>query len=915
MIGRCFSQGNIGASIQGTAQDPSGLPVSNVPVSVTEVQTRQVRMAVTGARGDFQIASLPVGTYDLQVQQPGFAPYVRPGITLSLGQTLQIRVELVPAQVSTQVTVNSATPALDPSQTSFTSLIDQEFIEESPVRTRNALDFVLLAPGVAAASPISEGSSSAYATSGFTFGGLRPRSNSISLDGFSNNDQFSGASRTELSPEIVKEFQIVNNGLSAQYGGSSGGSVNVVTRGGANDQHGDAFLFAQNDLFNARTPLENDTAKPSLSRYRWGVSNGGALRRDQTFYYGAFEQEHQRGQGDSAIHPTMAAAVNQILAAGAFPRLGVRTINPDFYPVARVETEASGRIDHQINPNELLMVRYAFLNNREAGDAFHSNGLIDPSGSGSSFVRDHSVAATWTSIPSPHTVNEAGFQYVARNVALRTNDSTGPGISITGMLDFGRPYAGNDRRSEQQVEAHDVLSWSLGSHLLKSGLVVNHTALVSEAPDGFGGIYLFNSLVDFAAGQPSFFLQSFGNPRTAYGVTSYGGFLQDHWALTRRVTVEAGVRYDYEQIPPQFQQDKDNFSPRIELAYTPASGWVLRTGFGIFFDRYVLANLNRGLELDGRQAFQQVANAALATSLFQGAQGGSLMPSIYRADPHLATSYSEQASFGIEHQIASHTTADLNYQFVRGVKLSRTRNVNLVPQSVGSPSFGAARLEPQWNDVYQLENSASSTYHGLTASLHRQLANEIEFSANYTWSKAIDDASDFEEQPQDPYHLRAERALSRYHQEHRFVASGLFDLPWGDEDDPHPDLLMSKLLSHIELAPILTASSAHPVNPLISTDANGSQAFPLAVRPAGFGRNTLWVPGNITLDFRMVKYFPVGEHGRLDLVVDAFNLLNRTNITQINPWFGTGRQALPTFAHPVEAASARQFQFSLDFEF
>jgi outer membrane receptor protein involved in Fe transport len=386
--------------------------------------------------------------------------------------------------------------------------------------------------------------------------------------------------------------------------------------------------------------------------------------------------------------------------------------------------------------------------------------------------------------------------------------------------------------------------------------------------------------------------------------------------------VEAGVRYDYEQIPPQFQQDKDNFSPRIGLAYTPASGWVLRTGFGIFFDRYVLANLNRGLELDGRQAFQQVANAALATSLFQGAQGGSLMapttfllPSIYRADPHLATSYSEQASFGIEHQIASHTTADLNYQFVRGVKLSRTRNVNLVPQSVGSPSFGAARWEPQWNDVYQLENSASSTYHGLTASLHRQLANEIEFSANYTWSKAIDDASDFEEQPQDPYHLRAERALSRYHQEHRFVASGLFDLPWGDEDDPHPDLLMSKLLSHIELAPILTASSAHPVNPLISTDANGSQAFPLAVRPAGFGRNTLWVPGNITLDFRMVKYFPVGEHGRLDLVVDAFNLLNRTNITQINPWFGTGRQALPTFAHPVEAASARQFQFSLDFEF
>lgn len=110
---------------------------------------------------------------------------------------------------------------------------------------------------------------------------------------------------------------------------------------------------------------------------------------------------------------------------------------------------------------------------------------------------------------------------MARNVVLRTNDSTGPSISITGLLDFGRPYAGNDRRSEQQIEAHNVLSWSLGSHLLKSGLAVNHTTLISEAPDGFGGIYLFNSLADFAAGQPSFFLQNFGNPRTAYGVTSY----------------------------------------------------------------------------------------------------------------------------------------------------------------------------------------------------------------------------------------------------------------------------------------------------------------------------------------------------------------------------------------------------------
>src|SRR6516164_2467247 len=175
-----------------------------------------------------------------------------------------------------EATVTAEPLTLDASQTSVISSIDQERIEELPVRSRNYLEFVLLAPGVSSSPTANNsGGSTPLAGSGFTFGGLRTQSNNILIDGLDNNDEFTGSSRTELSPEIVQEFQAVNNGLSAESGGASGGSINVITRAGTNIIHGDAFLFAQDSAFDAREPFENQPEKPSLRRFRAGVALGG----------------------------------------------------------------------------------------------------------------------------------------------------------------------------------------------------------------------------------------------------------------------------------------------------------------------------------------------------------------------------------------------------------------------------------------------------------------------------------------------------------------------------------------------------------------------------------------------------------------------------------------------------------------
>src|SRR5262249_45100670 len=282
-------------------------------------------------------------------------------------------------------------------------------------------------------------------------------------------------------------------------------------------------------------------------------------------------------------------------------------------------------------------------------------------------------------------------------------------------------------------------------------------------------------------------------------------------------------------------------------------------------------------------------------------------------------------------------TAAVTYLYASGRNLPRTVNVNLppptiltaanaeslgveapTPQQLGRPVFGLERLNPAWDAIFELQPTAASTYHGLTVSLNRRLANDVEWSGAYTWAHARDSASEFDEQPQNPHALADEWADSRYDQRHRLVASALFDLPIGDEDDRQPGRAQSAwilALSHIELAPMLTVGTGTPANVVTGGDDNRSRAFPFTSRPLGMSRNAARLPASATLDLRMIKFFNVKPHGKLDVVVEAFNILNRTNVSQINAVYGPVLTPAAAVGRPIEAGSARQIQFALDFEF
>lgn len=941
-------------TLTGIVRDAAGSAIPGATIALRNLATNQTRVVVSGSDGSYRATGLAVGDYEIRAQATGFGKYLNPHVTIALGRSANLDVALAAGDVTAQVTVIDAPPILDVTQTAVTTSIDPERIEELPINSRNYLEFTLLAPGVAPSNSQagSGGANAAHssgaplADSGFTFGGLRPRSNSISIDGLDNTDETTGAARVALSPEIVREFQIINNGQSAEFGGAAGGAINVVTRVGQNEFHGDAFTFFQNDRFNAREPYSDPAPALRLRFHRIqpGAALGGPLKRDRLFFYIAAEQEHLSADDEAEIDRASLIRINNLLAAGFAPRLGVRSLTSARFPIGADETEAAAKLTYIPGSRHTLNFRFAFTNARARAEAFNTDVLTDRSARGSAYTKDYQLTASAISVLSSTSVNDLGFQTSTRRVVTRAGDTTGPGIEIAGVARFGRPYNADGARREHRWQIVDNVSNSRGPMEWKAGATINHVSLNNDARDGFGGIFVFRTLDDFAAGRPALWRQAFGTSQTEFGVTSFGGFIQNQWRPVTDLTLNLGARYDYERLPASVKSDRNNISPRVGLAWSPDKAWVLRGSFGLYSDRLPLAFLNPALQKNGLNSLEQIAFDSSAIGVFAGMGGGrapvpvtGIAPSIFRVDPQLATPYSMQANAGVEHAFTGDVTLRAEYLFTRGVNLPRTRNINLLPpvnltianasglgfttptpQQLGRPVFGSGRLNPAFNAIYQLEDSAHSTYHGLTVALNKRLSHEFELLGSYTLSKTRDDASDFDEQPQNPYDLLAERALSRQDVRHRFVLSSLFDLPFGEEEEAtsgkQQDSLLGTLAGHVEVAPILTLSSGRPVDPLTGADEEHSGAFPLVSRPFGFARNSLKTPRFVNLDIRVLKYFPFSGK-RLDLVVESFNVFNHPNVLATNAAFGSSLTPLSSFNAPTAFTAPRQLRFSMDFEF
>ncbi len=884
--------------------DSSGGGVAGASIVLRQLSSSAVRNLVTGDAGRFQVSGLPIGDYSLRVEKSGFNPVNVEALTISVGQTVTQRITLPLGSVTERLEVQEQADALQTSATTANVAVGGERIEEAPAQNRNYLNFVLATPAVSASAGSSTSRSMAGVRnpandSGFVFNGLRGRNNSIAIDGVDNRDETTGGNRVAVGLEMIQEFRVSGTSVSAEFGGAAGGLVNVVTHTGQNIWHGDATFFLQNENLNARNSEVETGGRPMVRKYQPGTSAGGPIKRDRTFFFFAFEQSWENGQEWSDAPRRNVDAINSALAGTAFSAASVRSLLPGIYASGETDTEFSIKGTHLLDPGNTLTARYAFSRGNVRHDVQSGDNFTDLSARGSSLIVDHSLVLGWSSTLSPTMINDLRVQWSQRTAELTPN-AAGPMYEIPGIVTFGESDRLDQQRTEQHAEVVETFQWTAGKHLFSVGSSVHGVFLDSRLADRFHGIYIFPTLGDFFAGQPDVAIQAFGNPRTSISTVPVGFWFQDHWQLASGLSLEAGLRYDRQWLPSAIPETNRNAAPRLGVAWHPGgtSNWVFRAGAGLFYDRYPLGFLNEAIQQDGIHGFEQYLIGAQAIQAFRVSRGGSLVaplagvvPSVYRAAPGFLSTYSRKVTAGVERKLDRDTTLTAEYSNVRGIHLPRTRNAALT-------------IPPQ----YDLEQTASSAYQGLALALNRRLTKELTYLISYNLSRTHDDASDYDEQPLNPQNLRQDWALSRQHQEHRITASGLVDLPVEDLKSA-PDWLREGF-DGITLAPLFTWGSGRPLNPLLTTDAYQTGAYPISARPPGFGRNSLFTPRTVSVDLRLMKTIPVQQNrARVQFGLEAFNLMNHTNRLRVSPYFTNTLGAL------VEAQNPRQVQIMFQFEY
>jgi hypothetical protein len=281
--------------ITGTIYDQSHAVLPGVVVTASNRATNQARSATTDGAGHFTIPALAPGTYVVMAELPGFRQATGVEVVVSLGSQMAIEITMQVASVQAEATVSAAAPLVDTAQTAVATVVTQQQINSLPINGRDFISFSVITPGVTRDNTPQQGAS---ATSGLTFAGQHARSNNITVDGLDNNDIVVGSVRATFSQEAVREFQVIANSYSAEFGKASGGVVNIVTKSGTNTMSGNAFMFFRNDALNAKSYFEQftpagaavDLPKAPYSQKQFGGTLGGPIQKNRTFFFGSFER-------------------------------------------------------------------------------------------------------------------------------------------------------------------------------------------------------------------------------------------------------------------------------------------------------------------------------------------------------------------------------------------------------------------------------------------------------------------------------------------------------------------------------------------------------------------------------------------------------------------------------------------------
>lgn len=974
-------------NIEGRVLDPNGAAVPNVSVSATNKDTGFGKTVMADSEGGFVIVLLPPGKYLVEAKAAsGFQPATYDNVTVTVGGKTTLEIALSIGGGTTVVDVQGEGTVVETTRTSISSTVDERRVLNLPTNGRNFLDFATLTPGIVR-DPTRAGD--------LAVGGQKGTLNSIQVDGTSSDNTFfgqssgrigSGRAPSQFSIDTVQEFQVNQNGFSAEYGRAAGAVINVITKSGKNTFFGSAFEFFRDESLNARNPnlVAANRARPAGQINQFGGTFGGPFRKDRAFFFGAYEGQRSNLPNPVVLNslPFAPANVQSFLASKVQP-----------YDISRQQDTFLIKTDFNINDRNQLWVRFNQQN--FTGTNLENSGTLSAEEhTGNSNVRTSTLTSSWTSSLSSNWFNEFRFQY-SRDKEPGLANSDLPEVAFTanaggindGTFSFGRNNFSPRETTITRYQFINNQTFITGNHTIKYGADLLFDKIFNFFPGLFGGSYTFanytalsNQLANPTQQFATRYRQSFAGAGTTGGTTNpnnreYGFFVQDDWRATPQLTVNFGLRYDYQQIAkPPIQNpnaallaagfdtsfrpsDKNNFAPRFGLSYAFNDRTVIRGGYGIYYGRTPAIMTGTAHSQNGIQVVAIDINCTTSPALcpiypnvFQTPPAGAnLAPiNLYLFSQDFKQPFTHQARVQFEREVFSNTTFSVQYTMFRGDDLSRTRNANLAaPVATVYPVFSAAGVATGETQTIQrfsnprpitsfqrislFESSAKSFYQGLSFELNRRLANRWQFNTSYTLSRAKDDkpdqtsvvpgGGDDAKIAENQFDLTGEYGRSDLDVRHRFIFSPVYEtgtFKWSENK------VVRALLSDYVFTGIFTAQSGFAYSALVSGDPNGD-GITSTDRVPGTVRNQFSTPAFWQLDLRVGRTIRFGERFRLTLLAEGFNIFNRANVQTVNNTFytfsttGGGRLTQTTnFATPrtfVSGSPSFTFNSSYNREF
>ncbi len=642
-----------GATLSGTVTDATGLVLPSANVVIENQETGITRTSVTSKDGTYTAPDLPPGPYEITVTASGFATFSRTGLTLNVGaeQTVDVRMRI--GQITEQVTIDERAPTIELSSSELTSVVDSTTVRELPLNGRSWTDLAALQPGVVRLeSSFNASSGLDRGLKGFgaqlSISGGRPVQNNYRLDGVSVNDYANGGPSNvlggALGVDAVQEFSVITSNYTAQYGRTSGGVINAITKSGTNVFHGSAYEFARNSVLDARNYFDYDPNgnpyKAPFSRNQFGGSGGGPVLKDRLFVFGDYEGIRQsKGIATQAIVPS-ASARSGNLSTGPVQVDSSAAKYLKLYPLPNVQTAVGNdagiysftgqqaitenffttRLDHTISSENSVSGTYLFDDTR-----FSAPDQMNISSYGH-HIRRQTVALEETHIFSPALLNS--FHMGANRVAGSINQSmravsslaTDKSFAVIPGRNAGRVFmsgfttmpggvggASSVFHGYTSFQAYDDAFWTRQKHSFKFGVAVENIRNNTDNTSGTGD-WAFGSLSDFLTNKPLSFIAGIGTipPRDVHQVI-VGTYIQDNWRIRKNLTIDAGLRYEMSTVPHEvngryvslrnltdakpkiggqlFENPTlRNFEPRLGLAWDPIgdSKTIVHAAFGIF---------------------------------------------------------------------------------------------------------------------------------------------------------------------------------------------------------------------------------------------------------------------------------------------------------------------------------------------